>query len=212
MAHLHSIYDCDTHFVIDPVTREIKNESEKSVIMQKDHSSERFSFELPKTIEGHDMSLCNVVQVHYVNTDSKTKEQHEGLYAVDDLQISPDSDDVVICSWLLSQDASKAIGSLYFGIVFKCINDDGTLGYAWHTAINKDFKVNESLDNSDVIVEENPDILAQLEARLAEVEKNGGGGSGGYVLTDKDKAEIAEQAAALIDTPLLSAIGSGVLE
>lgn len=33
-----------------------------------------------------------------------------------------------------------------------------------------------------------------------------------YVLTDEDKAEIAERAAALIDTPLLSAIGSGVLE
>lgn len=33
-----------------------------------------------------------------------------------------------------------------------------------------------------------------------------------YVLTEADKEEIAEQAAALIDAPLLSAIGSGVLE
>jgi len=190
MAHLHSIYDCDTHFVIDPVTREIKNESGKTVIIQNDHNSERFSFELPKEIEGHDMSLCNVVQVHYVNTDSKTKEAHEGLYAVDDLQISPNSDDVVICSWLLSQEASKAIGTLYFGIVFKCVNDDGTLGYAWHTAINKDFKVNESLDNSDAVVEEYPDILAQLEARLAAVEQNGGsGGSVDVDLTDYVKRD-----------------------
>ena len=77
MAHIHSIYDCDTHFVIDPVTREIKNESEKTVIVQNDHNSERFSFELPKTIEGHDMSLCNVVQVHYLNTDKNNKEKHE---------------------------------------------------------------------------------------------------------------------------------------
>lgn len=33
-----------------------------------------------------------------------------------------------------------------------------------------------------------------------------------YVLTETDKAEIAQQAAGLVDTALLSAIGSGVLE
>lgn len=33
-----------------------------------------------------------------------------------------------------------------------------------------------------------------------------------YVLTEADKTEIAEQAAALIDTSLLTAIGSGVIE
>ena len=33
-----------------------------------------------------------------------------------------------------------------------------------------------------------------------------------YVLTDEDKAEIAELSARLIDTSLLNAIGSGVLE
>lgn len=33
-----------------------------------------------------------------------------------------------------------------------------------------------------------------------------------YILTEADKAEIAEQAAALIDTQLLSVLGSGVLE
>jgi hypothetical protein len=33
-----------------------------------------------------------------------------------------------------------------------------------------------------------------------------------YTLTDEDKTEIAEQAASLIDTVLLSALGSGVIE
>lgn len=33
-----------------------------------------------------------------------------------------------------------------------------------------------------------------------------------YILTEEDKAEIAEQAASLIDTQLLSVLGSGVLE
>lgn len=171
MAHLHSIYDCDTHFVIDLKTREIKNDIGKTVIVQNDHNSERFSFELPKEIEGHDMSRCNVVQVHYVNIDAKTKEQHEGSYEVEDLQVSPDDNDVVILSWLLSQNATRAVGNLYFGIVFKCIEKDGSLTYSWHTTVNKDFKVVESLENSDVILEEYPDILAQFEARFAALEE-----------------------------------------
>jgi hypothetical protein len=33
-----------------------------------------------------------------------------------------------------------------------------------------------------------------------------------YVLTEADKAEIAEQAAALIDASLLSVLGDGVIE
>lgn len=191
MAHKHSIYDCDTHFSIDLKTREIKNDIGKTVIVQNDHNSERFSFELPKEIEGHDMSLCNVVQVHFVNTDSQTKEKHSGLYTVDDLQISPDGDDVVILSWLLSQEATRAVGSLYFGIVFKCIEEDGTLTYSWHTTVNKDFKVVESLDNSNVIIEEYPDVLAQLEARLAAVEQGGGSGGSGSGLTEEQAADLA---------------------
>lgn len=33
-----------------------------------------------------------------------------------------------------------------------------------------------------------------------------------YILTEADKAEIAQQAAALIDTALLSILGDGVIE
>lgn len=38
------------------------------------------------------------------------------------------------------------------------------------------------------------------------------GGNKDYILTEKDKTEIAEQAATLIDASLLTALGSGVLE
>jgi len=61
MAHIHPVYDTDSHFTINPITREIKNESStKTRLIQYDHNSERFSFDMPKTVEGHDMTLCNV--------------------------------------------------------------------------------------------------------------------------------------------------------
>lgn len=99
MAHKHSVYDVDTHFTIDPITRQITNAgSAKSILMQSDHNSERFTFEIPRFVDGHDMSLCNQVEVHYNNIDYKTRQENRGLYDVDDLQISPHAEDVVICS------------------------------------------------------------------------------------------------------------------
>lgn len=166
MAHQHSIYDTDLHFKIDPATREIKNESEKVVIMQYDHNSERFTFEIPKEVDGHDMSLCNYVQIHYINTDEETKVRYEGLYEVDDLQISPDGSDTVICSWLLSRNVTQYAGLLSFVLIFKCIADDGTEDYAWSTAPHDGVSVRSGIYNSDVIVAEYADILEQWRQEL----------------------------------------------
>ncbi len=66
MSHNHNIADSDTRFIIDPITRIIRNQaSKKTTLMQNDHNSERFTFELPRYVEGHDMSLCNAVEIHY---------------------------------------------------------------------------------------------------------------------------------------------------
>ena len=51
MAHSHAIIDDDLYFTIDPSTREIKNESQKVKLMQYDHNSEQFTFELPRFVE-----------------------------------------------------------------------------------------------------------------------------------------------------------------
>ena len=167
MAHKHSVYDTDPHFKIDSVTREIKNASQtKTMLVQHDHNSERFTFEIPRMVDGHDMSVCNAVQVHYINTDAKTKEQNAGVYSVDDLQISPESDDVVICSWLISGNATKFVGNLSFVIRFACVAEDGTDDYAWNTAVHQAVSVSTGIFNSDDIAEAYPDILAQMESRI----------------------------------------------
>lgn len=54
-------------------------------------------------------------------------------------------------------------------------------------------------------------LEAAVEEALTEAKESGAFKGDDYVLTDDDKAEIAEQAAALVDTALLSAIGSGVI-
>ena len=163
MAHTHSIYDSDSHFSINPITRQIKNESSaKVIIMQYDHNSERFTFEMPREIEGHDMSLCNRVEVHFQNGT------HADVYTADDLQISPDGDDVVICSWLISRNATQYVGALTFKLRFACIGENSAIDYEWNTAIFKGISIGEGMNNGEAITEQYPDALEQLKQEIIE--------------------------------------------
>lgn len=170
MAHVHSVYDGDTHFKICPITRQIKNNSGKVILMQNDHNSERFTFEIPRYIDGHDMSLCNRVEVHYINIDAKDNRENAGVYVVEDLQTSPNSESVVICSWLISQGATKYAGHMNFVLRYACLNE-GEIEYQWFTSVHKGISVSESISNGEAVIEQNADILAQWEEKINALER-----------------------------------------
>lgn len=152
--HMHSIYDSDLHFVINPITRKITSESGKVSLMQYDHNSERFTFEIPRYIEGHDMSLTDEVEIHYINAGGRGAENRD-IYRVDDLQVSPDSSDVVICSWLISKNATSYVGSLSFIVRFVCYSDE-EIEYQWFSDIYNVVKIVEGIYNSDVLPDDYP--------------------------------------------------------
>lgn len=169
MAHKHSVYDSDTHFSINPNTRVLNNEaSSKTSLIQFDHNSERFTFEIPRYIEEHDMFECDVIQVHYNNIDAQTKAQSQGVYNVDDMQISPEDENVVILSWLISQNATQYVGSLNFLIRFSCTGEDGKASYVWNTAIYTGISVSSGIYNGGAVVEEYADILNEWKQQLEE--------------------------------------------
>lgn len=166
MAHIHSVYDTDKHFTIDPATRALVNQTpEKACIMQYDHASERITFDLPAEVEGHKILDCNRVEVHYLNIDAKTQEQRTGLYEVDDLQLSPADEAVAICSWLISMNATQLVGPLYFRVTFKCVTD-GNLDYSWSTAIYKGLTVSDGINCTEYVEEQYADIIAQWREDL----------------------------------------------
>ena len=167
MEHLHSIYDTDKHFKIDPITRNITSESPKKTLMQYDHDSERFTFEIPRFIEGHDMSLSDSVRIHYINIGQTSTDRQPGVYEVDDVQISPDSDDVVIFSWLISRNCTQFNGTLNFAIRFNCVTNE-ELDYSWGTGIFAGIKVSNGLDNSEVVMDSYVDILEQWKRDFLE--------------------------------------------
>lgn len=163
MKHIHSVYDTDSHFSISPITRAIKNESsKKTTVMQYDHNSERFTFEMPREIEGHDMTLCNRVKLHYINVASDKSGQSKSFYVIDDLQISQEDESVVICSWLISRNATMYAGSLNFLLCFECLSDEGDVTYAWNTDIFKGISVSNGIFNDvEEVIEPYNDVLVQ---------------------------------------------------
>ena len=161
MADLHVIKDSDSHFIIDPITRQIKNDSYKKLsLMLNDHNSERFTFSCPRYIEGHDMGLCDKVEIHFLNIDALTKEAKSGLYEVEDLQVNPDNEEEVICSWLISNNATQLAGSLNFLVNFIC-KEENKVVYAWHTAIFKEISVGAGIDTSALFEKEYLDVIEQ---------------------------------------------------
>lgn len=167
MQHIHSVVDTDTRFTINPITRQIRNEtSRKTTLMQNDHNSERFTFELPRYIENHDMSNCNKVEIHYLNSSARDKETfHKGLYTVTDLKISEDDPEKVVLSWLISNNATQLVGKLSFRIHFKCIEND-VITYAWHTAIFADITISDGINADESFEMEYVDIIEQWKYAL----------------------------------------------
>ena len=168
MTHKHSVYDTDTHFIIDPKTRTFSNESSlKTLVVKNDINSERFTFELPRLIDGHDMSLCNKVEIHYINIENGTKQSSKDVYDADDLQVSPEDENIVIFSWLLRGNATKYNGTLSFSICFKCLEAD-EITYGWNTLIYSKLSVGESYSNTEAVVQEYSDVLQKWKLELIE--------------------------------------------
>ena len=168
----HDVYDSDTNFSINPSTRVIKNESTtKTGLIQHDHNSERFTFEMPKIIEGHDMSQCDIVEVHYINIDSETKAESHGYYRVDDLltiedESGDETKDMVIFSWIISQHATQYVGHLHFLIRFACVDDNNNLLYVWNTAVHTGMSVSNGIYNSNFILEDYADVLLKWQSEI----------------------------------------------
>lgn len=169
MAHNDKIRDTETHFLIDPLTRSISNASAaNNTIVQYDHNSERFTFEIPRYVDGHDMFESTEVRIHYRNATSSNLGKTNGVYIPDDMALSEESEDTVTFSWLLSSATTQYIGFLYFSIQFVCLNGD-TVEYAWNTGVYKDINIIESINNTDEVVAAESDVIAAIKNDLTSV-------------------------------------------
>lgn len=161
-VHSTIIVDTDSHFVIDAISRSITNsQHRKTSLIQYDHNSERFSFDIDRYIEGHDILNSDKIRVHYINTSS-TRSKYIGVYEVDDLSIHPDDDNKACFTWLISENATHYNGTLSFLVSFECIEGDDIV-YRWNSAINNSIIIAPGINNSNAVVEIYADELLKWE-------------------------------------------------
>lgn len=192
MGHSHEVIDTDVRFHIDPYTRSFTDTTPaKKTIVQYDHNSERYTFDMPRYIEGHDMMLCNVVEVIFTNVDKSTKEQNDGPEPIADLHVSSEDEDTVVFSWLITRASTQLIGPLQFSIHFACKEEDGTITYEWSTVKFTKIQVKSGMNNRETIDYLNELIEDAIEKRGLEAPVTS------YILVDEDGNEIA--ASVLVD-------------
>ena len=181
MVNTHDaiIKDTDPQFIIDPLTRKLSTASTKITLVKGDHKSERFTFEVPYTVEGHPMDADKVI-INYVNIDQLTKETSPGIWEADDITLvdtegveykkgqdtisSGTTIEKIKFSWLIEYQATQYQGVLNFMVRFVCYNDDGvTIKYSWGTSTYAGIQIVDSIDGSGMTTEEYIDVLRQWE-------------------------------------------------
>ncbi|MBO5906226.1 MAG: hypothetical protein J6Q84_07400 [Kiritimatiellae bacterium] len=163
MSELHkcNIIDDESPFIINPDTRAVErptdgsNKRHQQIIVQGDKNAERFRFKAPLEIEGHDMSECDRIEIHYINVNSSGDQTSSGIYTVKDAEVV---DNEIEFSWLLSSTATKYAGTLSFAVKFICGDPETTSSdadYVWNTRPLTAANVEEGYDNKPVIIDAN---------------------------------------------------------
>lgn len=165
VKHSHPMKDSDSYFVIDPATRTMSNGSDENIIMQYDHDSEIYTFELPRYIDGHDMTFCNRVIVHWDNINSNGYTETAESTEIDSPRINPYDASTVICAWTISRNVTQHVGALSFLVQFKCV-EDGVTTYEWHTDVYSNVRIKASRNNGEESVIEYTDIIEQWRQKL----------------------------------------------
>lgn len=164
--HGHPVPDSDTYFRIDPNTRQIENTNyNKTVLMQGDHNSERFTFEVSRYVDGHDMSLCNRVIVHFDNVGDSIHNVYSDVAYMDDLRINPENPETVISSWLIRREATQIIGILSFSIQYQCV-EDGEITYEWNTDSYDDIEIRKSKNNGEGAIIQYTNVLEEWRSKV----------------------------------------------
>ena len=174
MSHVHNIIDTDSHFYIDPVKRTVTTKADKLYVVQYDHDSERFTFQVNRFVEEHDMTQCDRIEVHFTNTTRRKDQRVDDVYHVKIGDRSHDND-TFFFSWLVSSNATQLVGTLQFSISFICLDENGEVSYEWSTTTNDTIQVLTKLENTELVKEKYPDLYNQLKQDILNSIPSSGG-------------------------------------
>ncbi|GFO86455.1 DUF6273 domain-containing protein [Anaerostipes butyraticus] len=138
----------------------------QTVGVESDEDVRRLNFQMPKQYGEVDLSEFNI-RINFMNANNSGD-----VYAVTDKAISGDN---ITFSWLVGRNALAYRGSIRFIVCLKKTDAEGVVQQEFNTTVAT-LSVLEGLETTEQVIQENPDIIEQILARLDELEENGGGG------------------------------------
>ena len=194
-SHSATVVDSDSACTIDTKTRIVSNNTLKNVLIQFDHNSERVGFTMDRYVEGHDMTLCNKVSISYVNGPSS------GTYIVTDLKVSEDDSNKITFTWLVSRGATQNVGSLVFGINFRCTDEESNVIYSWSTRACDLFSIVSGVNSSEGIdYNQYTDLIAHFQSQLD------------YIMSKLDLGGTPQEAMLFSELILTGEVGTATTE
>lgn len=154
-------------FVVDNNLRTVSIPESMSVLgVEHDDDVHRLYFQIPKMYGDTDLSDFDI-RINYMNAAGDGD-----VYAVTDKEVSGDN---ITFSWLVGRHAFAQQGNVIFIVCLKQTDDEGNVIKEFNTTVSTLPPVLEGLETSELVVQENPDIIEQILQRLDDIEENGGG-------------------------------------
>lgn len=158
----------DDRFIVDNNLRTITIPGSITVLgVEHDDDVHRLYFQLPKMYGEFDLSEFDI-RINYVNAAG-----NPDMYPVDDKEASGDN---ITFSWLVGRTAFEKMGDVKFNICLRKTDGDGVVIKEFNTTIAILPPVLEGLETTELIVQQNPDIIESILQRLGVLEESGGSG------------------------------------
>ena len=158
----------DDRFIVDNDLRTITIPGSITVLgVEHDDDVHRLYFQLPKMYGDVDLSEFDI-RINYVNAADKPD-----TYPVDDKETSGDN---ITFSWLVGRTAFEKMGEVKFNVCLRKTDGDGDVIKEFNTTIATLPPVLEGLETTELVVQQNPDIIESILQRLGTLEEKGGGG------------------------------------
>jgi hypothetical protein len=155
--------DTEPHIVINPDKTITIPDALKRILVQYDHNIETVTFDCPRYWDGRDLSEMNM-RIVFQRSDG-----HREPHPVENLRVDNSDDSMIHFDWTISKNTTLTSGNILITVCAKIADAEGIPEREWHTIPNRDLFVNEGMDCSgDEIVEQNPDIIEFILARLDE--------------------------------------------
>lgn len=155
------------HIIINKDRSVVVPISEKKIGNRYDHNVNKITFDCPRYADNNeaiDMSRMHIF-LNYMLPD-KTP----GSTILENVTVDETDPSIIHFDWIVTKNHTLVNGVLSTLICIKQTDTDGNELYHWNTDLFQQFIVGDGIECSEMIVDENPDVITQLLVKMDAVD------------------------------------------